>query len=66
MINLYRKATPSARTADEHPLLMDDFNMLRESLTTVETDYFGLTTLVALPLRATIVGQAVRGILGKS
>lgn len=40
--------------------------MLRESLTTVETDYFGLTTLVALPLRATIVGQAVRGILGKS
>jgi SAM-dependent methyltransferase len=65
MINLYRKATPGARTVEEHPLLTHDFEILRQSFRMVEIAYFGLTTLAALPFRTTSAGKMLRGVLEK-
>ena len=49
IINLYRRRTPEQRTPDEHPLLVDDFELAREYFEVVEPNYFGLTSLVTLP-----------------
>jgi hypothetical protein len=49
-INLYRRLTPSQRTEDEHPLRMRDLELAREYFAHVETDFFALLSLLALPL----------------
>jgi SAM-dependent methyltransferase len=51
LINMYRLLTPSARTADEHPLLPKDFEIMRAAAKDVKASYFGLTTLLAIPFR---------------
>jgi SAM-dependent methyltransferase len=51
LTNLYRRLTPKMRTEDEHPLLMPDLEMAKQYFTKVETHYFHLSTLLAVPFR---------------
>jgi SAM-dependent methyltransferase len=50
-INWYRSRTPDLRTVDEHPLLVGDLAHAREHFGVVETRFFTLTSLAAVPLR---------------
>ncbi len=52
-INAYRRRTPDMRSADEHPLLMSDFDLARSTLSEVDLTFFNLLTLLAVPVRAT-------------
>ncbi len=49
IINAYRYVTPSARTADEHPLLQQDIKTMSGIASSVEIEHFGLLTLLAMP-----------------
>jgi SAM-dependent methyltransferase len=51
-INLYRRLTPSIRTADEHPLLARDFDAARLSFDRIELQFFALSSLLAVPFRS--------------
>ena len=53
VINLYRRRTPEARTADEHPLLRQDFKVAERFFSTIDVRFYGLTTLGAVPFRNT-------------
>jgi len=46
-INLYRKMTPSIRTDDEHPLLMEDFDLAETYFDEVTPNFFHLTSIAA-------------------
>ena len=50
-INLYRRLTPEIRTPDEHPLHMADIQDAQSYFGSVTVRYFGLLTMVALPMR---------------
>lgn len=50
-INLFRKRTPELRTSDEHPLVEDDIDLARAYFGEVDTSYFHLAGLMAIPLR---------------
>ena len=50
-INFYRKLTPKSRSQDEHPLLAEDLEKIREYFQEVEEHYFVLFSLVAVPFR---------------
>lgn len=52
-INMYRRATPEARTVDEHPLLRGDFAIARSIFKEVELDFHGLFSIGAVPFRKT-------------
>jgi SAM-dependent methyltransferase len=54
VINAYRSRTPAQRTVDEHPLVMGDLEMFASRFARVETTYFHLLGLLALPLRSTV------------
>jgi SAM-dependent methyltransferase len=58
--NLYRAATPAARTIDEHPFKLQDFAIMREYFSDVDTKFFGLTTLAAVPFRDFPAGVSFR------
>lgn len=49
IINLYRNRTPDQRSEDEHPLVLDDFDVLRACFAAVDIEYFHLLSLLALP-----------------
>lgn len=49
LINLYRKMTPAIRTPDEHPLTVTDIELGSEYFTSVESNFFNLITLAAIP-----------------
>lgn len=51
ILNLYRRLTPQLRTEDEHPLLMRDLELMRVYFGTLETRFFHLHSLVAVPFR---------------
>lgn len=51
LINLYRNRTPELRTEDEHPLLMPDLELANRYFSDVETRFFNLLSLAAVPLR---------------
>jgi len=51
LINLYRKLTPDARTPDETPLLKSDIANIRKTFPGTTVEFFGLTTLLCVPLR---------------
>ncbi len=55
LINLYRKLTPSMRSADEHPLCANDLRIAGEYFGEVRCTFHNLTTLCAVPLRSTPV-----------
>jgi SAM-dependent methyltransferase len=50
VINLYRYLTPKSRTRDEHPLIMGDFEVIRSYFPNLKLYYYGLFTLLFLPL----------------
>lgn len=53
LINAYRRLTPRLRTADEHPLRVADLELARRYFGRVESHFFHLTSLAAVPLRKT-------------
>lgn len=53
LIRWYRRRTPNARTADEHPLLVPDLRLAREYFGDVDLRYFNLATLAAAPFYGT-------------
>jgi SAM-dependent methyltransferase len=53
LINLYRRLTPRLRTEDEHPLLIEDFELARSFFGEVEARYFHLLSLLAVPFGGT-------------
>jgi SAM-dependent methyltransferase len=53
LINLYRTLTPRMRTEDEHPLRAGDVALARRFFGRVETRFFTLQTLLAVPFRKT-------------
>jgi SAM-dependent methyltransferase len=50
-INLYRLITPSARSVDEHPLLIKDIELIDKYFRSVKVTYFNLFTLLSVPFR---------------
>jgi len=54
-INAYRRATPALRTADEHPLHMQDIAAAREHFTSVRSEHFALLSLAAMAVRRSSV-----------
>jgi SAM-dependent methyltransferase len=58
-INRFRKKTPELRTPDEHPLLAKDFRLAQSHFRRVETEFFGLTTLGAVPFAGTSFGRGL-------
>jgi SAM-dependent methyltransferase len=65
IINAYRWLTPSARTPDEHPLLLQDFDIFKRSFGSFELELFGLTSIAAVPFRDRPIGPAVKNALTK-
>ena len=59
LLNAFRKSTPHLRTADEHPFLVSDFVKARQYFSEVHVEYYGLTTLCAIPFRKLSVGPAI-------
>ena len=51
-VNAYRRATPAARTPDEHPLLRRDLRALEGAIGPARLRFFGLATLPGLVLPA--------------
>jgi len=50
-IKLYRKLTPNARTPDETPLTRSDVATIQNIFHPVSIGFYGLTTLLSIPLR---------------
>ncbi len=59
VINFYRKATPEARTEDEHPLVTEDRRIAGRLFRVNAWDFYGLATLGSVPFRNTPLGQPV-------
>ena len=57
LINLYRNATPEARTIDEHPLVHDDERIASEVFSRSDWEFYGLATLGSVPFRNTPLGE---------
>jgi SAM-dependent methyltransferase len=55
-LNWYRSRTPKLRTPDEHPLRVADFRLAKRFFSSIELSFFGLSTLLAVPLQETKVG----------
>jgi SAM-dependent methyltransferase len=51
LINLYRRLTPSMRSEDEHPLKHRDIQLSKRFFSKVETSYYNLSTILAVPFR---------------
>jgi SAM-dependent methyltransferase len=51
-INAYRNRTPELRTVDEHPLRVGDLALAERFFDQVDTRFFNLSSLVAIPLRS--------------
>lgn len=49
-INAFRNRTPALRTPDEHPFLMSDLERASRYFGSVDTTFFTLTPLAAIPL----------------
>lgn len=59
--NGYRRLTRKMRTPDERPLRLDDLDECRQWFSEVDLTFFHLTTLAAVPLRATVLFEGVLG-----
>ncbi len=69
-IEFYRKRTPEARTLDEHPLLVPDFEKFDATFETTDVRLYGLTSLGSVLFRRTpllglvrVLGSAVDAVL---
>jgi SAM-dependent methyltransferase len=65
LINLYRRRTPSMRTEDEHPLLIDDLRAAERHFEKVTCEFFTLAGLAATPFRRTSIGPRLERALGR-
>ena len=63
-INLYRRFTPQLRTEDEHPLTMAEIGMAGQYFERVESEYFNLFSLAAVPCARTRIFPHLRHVLG--
>lgn len=59
VLNRYRDLTPDARTPDEHPLLRSDFELAAHFFELTKLRFYGLTTILSVPVRDTKVGNAL-------
>lgn len=59
IINRYRNMTPDARTPDEHPLRKSDIDLAARYFEVEKLSFFGLTTILSVPVRNTDFGELV-------
>jgi ubiquinone/menaquinone biosynthesis C-methylase UbiE len=59
LINWYRNRTPQLRTEDEHPLLNNDLQLLKQYFKKVEFDFYFLSSLLAILLRKTFIFKPI-------
>jgi ubiquinone/menaquinone biosynthesis C-methylase UbiE len=64
-INLFRRLTPSMRTADEHPLLTADLALLRQHFPSARFRYYHLTALLAALLHGTALQAPLLRVLSR-
>lgn len=64
ILNGYRSATPQARTPDEHPLLKRDFDLAARFFDVAALRFYGLTTILTVPIRDTKAGDALLKVTG--
>jgi len=57
IINLYRAATPGARTIDEHPLVQADRDIAGELFRGNDWEFHALTSLASVPFRNSSFGE---------
>jgi SAM-dependent methyltransferase len=64
LINMFRAATPNERTPDEHPFVGADFALTHKHFGTVDSRYFHLMSIAALPLNrfSGLFNAAVNGL----
>ena len=65
IVNLYRKLTPSMRTDDEHPLLMEDIRLAETYFDSVETHYFHLSSFAASFLPGDVLKRGASAVLNR-
>ncbi len=65
IVNAYRKLTPSMRTEDEHPLLIEDIRLAETFFDTVETHYFHLSSFAASFLPGDALKRGASAVLNK-
>ena len=58
ILNIYRNRTPDIRTADEHPLLMADFDKAAKYFSGVHVDYYGLASVASALLPGKVANFA--------
>jgi ubiquinone/menaquinone biosynthesis C-methylase UbiE len=63
LVRLYRKLTPSLRSADEHPLLERDIEMAQRYFQTVNIRYYYLISLLGIPFAGVPVVKYGVGLL---
>ncbi len=59
ILNRYRDMTPDARTPDEHPLLRQDFELAGKYFALENMKFFGLTSILSVPVRDTPLGDTL-------
>lgn len=64
-INLYRRLTPHMRTENEHPILMQDIKEMGKYFMTINSRYFHIFTLLAVPFRNLFFFQRLLKLLHK-
>jgi len=64
ILNRYRDATPYARTPDEHPLLKRDFDLAARFFDISALRFYGLTTILSVPIRDTKSGDMLLKLTG--
>jgi SAM-dependent methyltransferase len=50
LLNLYRWLTPGSHTPDEHPLLMREIRAMRSVFSSVNSEFYDLTTMFVIPI----------------
>jgi SAM-dependent methyltransferase len=63
LINWYRRRTPQMRTADEHPLIERELELMALHFDTVRIDRFGFATLAAVGFRRTPIFRPALAVL---
>lgn len=63
LINIYRKFTPKSRSKDEHPLVKNDLNYIKNKFDKVEIKYYGFLTLIFFPLYRSPVNSTIFKVL---
>lgn len=63
VINAYRNATPDARTPDEHPIIISDMKLAKQSFSKVDMHFYEMVSLAATPFRSTKMFGPVHTVL---